>query len=50
MLAQCTVTDADLVSAWFCLRTTLTPPKSTNLPCVTLPPFFTTVVTTRRVP
>ena len=50
MLDPCTVTDTDPVPAKFCLRTMLTPPKSTDHPCVTLPPLSPAVITTRRVP
>ena len=48
--APCTVTDAPPVPARFVLRTTLSPPTSTDHVLVTLPRLSPTVITTRLVP
>ena len=49
-LDPCTVIELDPVPARFCRRITLTPPTSSDHPCVTLPPRPPAVITTRRLP
>ena len=50
MLAPCTVTDADPVPARFCLRITLSPPKSIDQDSVMLSPFSASVIMSLRDP